>query len=141
VCGDGYCTHDENAQTCPEDCDTNCGDGLCTGDETPLTCPADCESVCGDGYCTAGENYDNCPEDCGTGVITEGSVPQTGIFDTVFARISVGISFIFLGGLVSQYSRINYFFNSITEEHRFKQEIREQKRNAKRRKKLEENFK
>jgi hypothetical protein len=167
VCGDGYCTHDENAENCPDDCDANCGDGYCTGDETRLTCPTDCEAVCGDGYCTDDENAqncptdcddecgdgyctgsedtNNCPEDCGTGVITEGPIPQTGIFDTVFARISVGLSFIFLGGLVSQYSRINYFFNSITEEHRFKQEIREQKRiakrDAKRRKKLEENFK
>jgi hypothetical protein len=138
-CGDGYCTHDENAQTCPEDCDANCGDGLCTGDETPLTCPADCESMCGDGYCTAGENYDNCPEDC------EETVPQTGIFDTVFARISVGISFIFLGGLVSQYSRVNYLLNSITEEHRFRQEIKKQKREKaradRRREKLEKRFK
>jgi hypothetical protein len=59
--------------------------------------------------------------------------------------VSVGISFIFLGGLVSQYSRINYFLNSITKEHRFRQEIKKQRREKaradRRREKLEDRFK
>jgi hypothetical protein len=76
--------------------------------------------VCGDGYCTAGENYDNCPEDCGTGVITEGSVPQTGIFDNVVNRIILGVIFILLGlnwgtvtdtALKFNYSRKEYLSN------------------------------
>jgi hypothetical protein len=139
-CGDGYCTHDEDAGTCPEDCDADCGDGICSGDETPLSCPADCDSVCGDGMCTEGEDYDNCPADCeGGGGST--TVPQTGVLDTVLGRVSLGVSFIFLGGLVSQYSRINYLWNSITEKHEFRQEIKKQKRVAKRRKKLEDRFK
>jgi hypothetical protein len=90
--------------------------------------------------CTEGEDYDNCPADCeGGGGST--TVPQTGVLDTVLGRVSLGVSFIFLGGLVSQYSRINYLWNSITEKHEFRQEIKKQKRVAKRRKKLEDRFK
>jgi heme exporter protein D len=73
------------------------------------------------------------------------TVPQTGLFDTVLGRVSVGVSFIFVGGLVSQYSRLNYFFNSISQRHEFKKEIKRQRRKeermAKRRKKLENRFK
>jgi hypothetical protein len=69
------------------------------------------------------------------------TVPETGLLDTVIGRISLGISFMFLGGLVSQYSRLNYFFNSVAEKYEFKGEIRKQKRRAKRRKKLEDRFK
>jgi hypothetical protein len=151
-CGDGYCTHDENAENCPQDCDENCGDGICTGDENAQNCPADCESECGDGYCTAGEDSDNCPEDCGEPVAQGDTVPETGILDTVLGRISLGLSFIFLGGLVSQYSRINYFFNSISEKREFRKEIQKEKRAKrrqeksyqraeKRREKLEDRFK
>jgi hypothetical protein len=72
-------------------------------------------------------------------------VPQTGVFDTVLGRVSVGVSFIFLGGLVTQYSRINYFFNSISERNQFKKEIKNQRRKekmmSKRRGKLEDRFK
>ncbi|KUK76582.1 MAG: hypothetical protein XD93_0834, partial [candidate division WS6 bacterium 34_10] len=74
-----------------------------------------------------------------------GGIPQTGIFDTVLGRVSVGVSFIFLGGLVSQYSRINYFFNSVSEKNQFRREINKQRRKEKRiqrrREKLEDNFK
>lgn len=143
-CGDGSCTHDETALSCPEDCDNDCGDGLCTGDETPLSCPADCESECGDGYCTEGEDSSNCPEDCGENPIQGGTVPQTGILDTVLGRVSLGVSFIFLGGIVSQYSRLNYFFNSISERNSFKKEIKRQRRKERRisksREKLEDRF-
>jgi len=160
-CGDGYCTHDENAETCSEDCDEDCGDGVCTGGETPLTCPADCESVCGDDLCTEGEDEDNCPEDCETVISQNGedeeeygedeeesggeSIPQTGIFDTILGRISLGVSFIFLGGLVSQYSRINYFFNGISEKRRFRRDVRRARRKEekilRRRERLEKRFK
>jgi hypothetical protein len=144
-CGDGYCTHDENAETCPDDCDEDCGDGLCTGDENAQNCPADCDSVCGDGYCTAGEDSENCPEDCGEPVAQGDTVPETGIFDSVLGKISLGLSFIFLGGLVSQYSRINYLFNSISEKREFRKEIkrkrREKVKTSKRRSKLEDRFK
>ncbi|MDD3474983.1 MAG: hypothetical protein PHP08_03765, partial [Candidatus Dojkabacteria bacterium] len=56
------------------------------------------------------------------------TIPQTGVFDTVIGRISLGFSFIFLGGLVSQYSRINYLFNSISERNRFKRDIKRRQR-------------
>jgi uncharacterized repeat protein (TIGR02543 family) len=140
-CGDGYCTHNENAETCSADCNTDCGDGLCTGEETPLTCSADCESECGDDLCTQGEDSNNCSKDCGEPVVQADTIPQTGIFDTVLGRVSVGVSFIFLGGLVSQYSKFNYLFNSITEKQEFRREIRKQKRVAKRRGRLEDRFK
>jgi hypothetical protein len=74
-------------------------------------------------------------------VSSNGTVPETGIFDSVLGKVSLGISFIFLGGLVSQYSKINYLFNSLTERSRFRQEIRKQKRVAKHRRKLEDKFK
>jgi hypothetical protein len=63
-CGNGTCEADENAQSCPADCDANCGDGYCTHDETVLTCPDDCAANCGDGYCTHDETNETCPEDC-----------------------------------------------------------------------------
>jgi hypothetical protein len=44
MCGDGFCTHDEDPQNCPDDCSSNCGDGLCTHPETAVTCPVDCPS-------------------------------------------------------------------------------------------------
>jgi hypothetical protein len=73
--------------------------------------------------------------------ITEApTVPQTGIFDTVLGRVSVGVSFIFLGGLVSQYSKFNYILNSISERHQFRSEIKKQRKAKRRREKLEENF-
>jgi hypothetical protein len=57
----------------------------------------------------------------------------------------LGISFIFIGGLVSQYSRLNYLVNSVTEKHRFQKEIRQKKKEARktarRREKLEDRFK
>jgi hypothetical protein len=65
------------------------------------------------------------------------TVPDTGVFDTVMGRVSLGISFVFLGGLVTQYSKFNYLINTVTEKHRFKQDIRKAKR---RRKKLEDRF-
>ncbi len=50
VCGDGACTADESAETCPADCDSGgggggglgCGNGACDGDETDASCPGDC---------------------------------------------------------------------------------------------------
>jgi hypothetical protein len=144
-CGDGLCTGNENAVSCPADCDDDCGDGICTGNENPETCPADCDDECGDGLCTGNEDSNSCPEDCGEAPIQSGEVPQTGVFDTVLGRVSVGVSFIFLGGLVSQYSRLNYFFNSISKRNDFKREVKRQRRKeermAKRRKKLEKRFK
>jgi hypothetical protein len=47
--------------------------------------------------------------------------------------------------LVSQYSRVNYLLNSITEERRFRQEIKKEKKEKaradRRREKLENRFK
>jgi hypothetical protein len=68
-------------------------------------------------------------------------VPQTGVFDSVLGRVSVGVSFIFLGGLVSQYSKFNYLLNSISEKQQFRSEVKKQRKAKKRREKLEENFK
>ena len=56
------------------------------------------------------------------------AIPQTGILDTIIGRILLGFSFIFFGGLVSQYSRINYFFNAISDRNRFKRDINRRKR-------------
>jgi hypothetical protein len=86
---------------------------------------------------------DSTPDD--PDIPENGSVPQTGLLDTVIGRVSLGISFIFIGGLVSQYSRLNYLVNSVTEKHRFQKEIRQKKkearRTARRREKLEDRFK
>lgn len=112
----------------------SCGDGICDVEENVENCPADCDDVCGDGYCTGDEDENNCSEDCGT------SIPQTGLLDSVVGRIFLGLIFIILGGTVSQYSRINYFYQSVTEKHRFRQEIRKQKRIVRRREKLEDSF-
>jgi hypothetical protein len=145
-CGDGLCTAGEDAESCSVDCPASCGDGLCTDDEDALTCNKDCESVCGDNLCTQGEDVNNCSIDCGEPVAQGGgTVPDTGLLDTVIGRISLGVSFIFLGGLVSQYSRINYFFNSISESQRFRKEVRKQRRKEektlKQREKLERKLK
>ena len=100
---------------------------------------------CGNGICEADETTESCPVDCGEAPIQGGTVPQTGVFDTVLGRVSVGVSFIFLGGLVSQYNRFNYFFNSMSQRHEFKKEVKRQRRKeekmAKRRNKLERRFK
>jgi hypothetical protein len=65
------------------------------------------------------------------------TIPQTGVFDTVIGKISLGFSFIFLGGLVSQYSKINYL---LAEKQQFRSEIRKQKKATRRRKRLEDRF-
>ena len=68
-CGDGLCTHDEDASTCYADCGS-CGDDVCTaGAENECTCIEDC-ATCGDGECTSGEaGSGSCPLDCvGDGV-------------------------------------------------------------------------
>ena len=79
-CGDGECSDDENAESCPADCGGGggdqpvCGNGTCEAGENQANCPADCgggggggEPVCGNGTCEAGENQANCPADCGGG--------------------------------------------------------------------------
>ncbi|HCC68188.1 TPA: hypothetical protein DEP90_03250 [Patescibacteria group bacterium] len=72
---------------------------------------------------------------------TGDTVPQTGIFDTVLGTVSVGTAFILLGGLVSQYSKLNYMFDSISERSRFKKDLRRERRINRRRSKLEKRFK
>ena len=92
-------------------------------------------------YPTEGDNFS---DNATLTLVAKGesqTVPQTGIFDTVIGRISLGFSFIFLGGLISQNSRINYLFNSVSERNRFKKDIRKERRNMKRREKLERRFK
>jgi hypothetical protein len=44
TCGNGTCEPElgENALNCPVDCSGVCGDGYCTHDETNQTCPEDC---------------------------------------------------------------------------------------------------
>jgi hypothetical protein len=145
-CGDGLCTEGEDAENCSVDCPADCGDGFCsTPDENANNCLRDCPSNCGDGLCTEGEDTTNCSIDCGEPIAQGNTVPETGIFDTVISKISLGISFIFLGGLVSQYSRINYLFNSISERQQFRREVKKQRRNeekmVKRREKMERRFK
>jgi hypothetical protein len=87
VCGDGYCTHSEQASNpvggnyCVSDCVATCGDGACnldTDSETPANCPVDCTTPeCGDGVCAPGEEpvwsdtdseyvgCDDCSPSCG----------------------------------------------------------------------------
>ncbi len=42
ICGNGWCTAEENPGNCPIDC--YCGDGVCSPTETdwPNVCPEDC---------------------------------------------------------------------------------------------------
>ena len=52
-----------------------CGDGECSGNETASTCPSDCTAPpprCGDGRCEwdRGENRNNCSIDCGDPPLT-----------------------------------------------------------------------
>ena len=90
-CGDGVCADDEDAESCPADCEVaGCLDGevlACDGEtcvaesllgdlscDTDLACEetgwdgGDCEAPepCGDEVCDAdaGEDVDTCPEDC-----------------------------------------------------------------------------
>ena len=63
-CGDGFCSDEEAAVSCPEDCPDICGDGECTGREDASTCARDCDAVCGDGLCTHDEVPGACPGDC-----------------------------------------------------------------------------
>ncbi|MBN2724403.1 MAG: hypothetical protein JXR95_10065, partial [Deltaproteobacteria bacterium] len=45
VCGDTYCTHTEDASSCPGDCEAVCGDGYCTHTEDFYSCSADCAAT------------------------------------------------------------------------------------------------
>ena len=64
TCGDGCCSIDEDAQSCPDDCQAVCGDGQCTGGEDTCTCDADCGTSCGDGCCNGTEDDQSCAQDC-----------------------------------------------------------------------------
>ena len=72
------------------------------------------------------------------------NIPQTGIFDTVMGRISVGATFILLGGLISQYSKLNYLYTSFSDRNQFRREVRRSTRKSRRvnksRNKLESRF-
>jgi hypothetical protein len=73
ICGDGICSADETASTCPDDCG-RCGDGICSAHETATSCPADC-TRCGDGICSGNETVTSCPADCarcGDGICSSG---------------------------------------------------------------------
>ncbi|MEC7351759.1 MAG: hypothetical protein VYD99_01445 [Planctomycetota bacterium] len=81
ACGDGLCTGDETADTCPGDC--FCGDGACDATEGVGSCPADC--YCGDGVCSGDEDATDCPGDCdcvfsftasGSGDLDRDGVPE-----------------------------------------------------------------
>ncbi len=74
-CGDGYCSNDEDCQSCSFDCGectSYCGDGTCDADESCSTCSQDCgscapaEPYCGDGICNPNESCSSCSQDCGT---------------------------------------------------------------------------
>ena len=85
-CGDGVCQGSEDAESCPEDCQsTTCADGELIGCDgvtcvdsaslgngecdAALNCAAgdwdggDCD-ICGNGVCGEGEDAQGCPEDC-----------------------------------------------------------------------------
>ena len=80
-CGDGACTHDETAEFCPTDCPPGCDDGLCTDDETAESCPDDCPADCGDGLCTHEEDAsgcgDDCPAECGDELCTHDETAES----------------------------------------------------------------
>ncbi len=61
-CGSGHCEAFQDANSCPEDCDS-CGNRICTPLESVDSCPEDC-AVCGDAVCSAGESPVNCARDC-----------------------------------------------------------------------------
>ncbi len=84
VCGDGSCTGNETATTCPRDCSAVCGDSACTHTESITTCPQDCGPavVCGDGTCEGDETYLNCPQDCPT--------PPEVVRETIFEETFTG---------------------------------------------------
>lgn len=66
-CPDGDCDHDENFDTCPEDCTDPpvCGDWKC--DPTDDSACEDCDGViCGDGYCERLREGGTCDLDCGS---------------------------------------------------------------------------
>ena len=98
TCGNRICQPDENANSCPEDCQ-ECGDLICSdpdsgGNETTNTCPIDCDT-CGDDVCGRSEVLDeedadpdneeplrrttHCPRDCwvpNDGVCSPGEPPE-----------------------------------------------------------------
>lgn len=57
ICGDEICAADENAESCPLDCEAFCSDGASTHRENASSCPEDCPMVDGDGACTHTESY------------------------------------------------------------------------------------
>jgi hypothetical protein len=98
----------------------------------------------GDDYVESDGDVVVVTETGGTQVVysnTTGTMPQTGIFDSVVGKLSLGIFFIFFGGIASQYSKINYLYNSISEKSEFRKEIRKQKRAKRIRNRLEDKFK
>ena len=70
ICGDGKCSGNETAESCPLDCDVSqdvCGDGVCGATETAESCPDDCDvpppgSCNNDGVCNDGENCLSCAD-------------------------------------------------------------------------------
>ena len=90
-CGDEICSSasGENALTCETDCQSVCGDGACTHSEDASSCPDDCQVACEDdsqcsgmsgqtGRCCAGfcadiatdrNNCDVCGYQCAVGQI------------------------------------------------------------------------
>lgn len=73
-CGDAICAAEEDATTCPLDCDdspepsSQCGDGRCEAAED-ASCPQDCNAPppaaeCGDGVCSEDESRRTCMTDC-----------------------------------------------------------------------------
>lgn len=70
---------------CSELPDTSCGDGTCTSDESAGSCPLDCGGgggECGDQECDAGETPEACPQDCGTCIAANscGGVAPSGCY-------------------------------------------------------------
>jgi uncharacterized repeat protein (TIGR02543 family) len=91
----------------------------------------------GNSGCNLSTSFSIAPQ--GEVVVEKGgdTVPQTGLLDTVFGGVSLGFGFIFLGGLVSQYSKLNYMYESMQEKSKFRREISKEKRMSRARNKFE----
>jgi hypothetical protein len=64
VCGDGACTHDEDATSCRIDCPVTCGDDICSDEEDPTSCAVDCGCAARDACGHAAPGGCECDVEC-----------------------------------------------------------------------------
>ena len=67
ICGDGFCSPDENEATCASDCANSCGNGVCDATDIP-NCPSECGGSLPASWRCPAVNYgggDGCDCNCG----------------------------------------------------------------------------